>query len=86
MDIQQEIAENLKDIVNRMGVLVDTVKVEIPAQSSFGDMTSNIAMQISKQLNANPVDIAKEIVKDFPKNGNSKQNTSYCRKNALFYK
>ena len=68
MDIQQEIAENLKDIVNRMGVLVDTVKVEIPAQSSFGDMTSNIAMQISKQLNANPVDIAKEIVKDFPKN------------------
>jgi len=70
MDIQQEIADNLKDIVNRMGVLVDTVKVEIPTQSSFGDMTSNIAMQISKQLNANPVDIAKEIVKDFPKNEN----------------
>jgi arginyl-tRNA synthetase len=68
MDIQQEIADNLKGIVNRMGVLADTVKVEIPAQSSFGDMTSNIAMQISKQLNANPVDIAKEIVKDFPKN------------------
>ena len=68
MDIQQEIADNLKDIVNRMGVLADTVKVEIPAQSSFGDMTSNIAMQISKQLNANPVEIAKEIVKDFPKN------------------
>ena len=68
MDIQQEIAENLKDIVNRIGVLVDTVKVEIPAQSSFGDMTSNIAMQISKQLNANPVEIAEKIVKDFPKN------------------
>lgn len=68
MDIQQEIADNLKNIVKRMGVLADTVKIEIPAQSSFGDMTSNIAMQISKQLNANPVDIAKEIVKDFPKN------------------
>ena len=70
MDIQQEITDNLKDIVNSMGALGDTVKVEIPAQSSFGDMTSNIAMQISKQLNANPVDVAKEIVRRLPKNEN----------------
>ena len=67
MNIQQRISDNLKDIVNSMGASIKNVEIETTQQSIYGDMTSNIAMQISKQFRTNPFDLAKEIVKRFPK-------------------
>ena len=66
MDIQKRISENLKEIAKSMGAQIDSVKVEIPQQRIYGDMTSNIAMQVSKQLNMAPLVLAREIVKRFP--------------------
>ena len=67
MNIQQEISDNLKEILKNIGASVENVKIEIPEQITHGDMTSNIAMQISKQLSISPFNLAQEIVKNFPK-------------------
>ncbi len=44
------------------------VKVEYPAMADHGDYASNIALQLSKELNKNPREIAEKILAKIPAN------------------
>ena len=67
MDIKERISLKLKGILAEMEIVVDDINLEIPKDSKHGDLTTNISMRISKELNSNPLDIAKKIVSEFPK-------------------
>ncbi len=61
--ILDAIKQSLKKIITEMGV-VDDVEIifEVPADPTFGDYSTNLAMRLAKSLRKNPVLIAKEIV------------------------
>jgi len=56
------IKEQLKTIFVKLGYEEDKIHLEYPANESYGDYSSNIAMVLSKELGQNPMDTAKEIV------------------------
>ncbi len=62
MDIVKILEESIKKSLKKMGVKRDEILVEIPNDSSHGDYSSNIAMQISKELSKNPRETAEEII------------------------
>lgn len=70
MDIKDTVLKNLKEVSIQLGFNIDDIKVEIPSDSTHGDLTSNIAMQIAKSVGKNPMDIANEILSAFPKDEN----------------
>jgi arginyl-tRNA synthetase len=63
--IKEKIKKDIQGILNEMGAKADTLLVEVPTDSKYGDLTSNIAMQISKDLKSNPMDIANDIVSKY---------------------
>ncbi len=67
IEIKEQISKNLLDIVKGLGVEIGDVVVEQPNDSSNGDLTSNIAMRISKELKSNPMDVANSIASKYPK-------------------
>ena len=62
MDIKDIVLRNLKEVSIKLGFNITDIKVEIPSDSSHGDLTSNIAMQIAKIMGKNPIDVANEII------------------------
>lgn len=64
--VKEDISKELLEILKQLGSLKEEVIVELPQDSQHGDLTSNIAMQISKELGISPRDIAQKIVESFP--------------------
>lgn len=67
--LAKEINSNLKETLNKIGVnnlSVDYI-VERPANSDFGDYSTNIALTLTKQLKKNPMLIAQDLINNFPK-------------------
>jgi len=62
MDIVKRLEKTVLEALEKMGVKRDDVYIEIPNDTSHGDYSSNIAMQLSKELKKNPREIAEEIV------------------------
>lgn len=60
--MKQEIKKIIENILNEMNAEVDFI-VEIPADISNGDYSTNVALALSKSLNKNPNEIADEIIK-----------------------
>lgn len=67
MDIKERISLKLKKILAGMEIAVEDINLEISKDSKHGDLTTNISMRIAKELSSNPLDIAKKIVNEFPK-------------------
>lgn len=63
---KEKISENLLDILKDLDVTVEKVTVEEPVDFSHGDLTSNIALQISKDLQLPPREIAQKIADMYP--------------------
>lgn len=61
MNIKQEIIKSLDEVLEAYGVSDFEVKLEIPQESSHGDYSCNIALQLSKKLGKNPREIADEL-------------------------
>lgn len=66
--IVNEIKENIISALGKMGVTDGEVVLERPANISFGDYSTSIALKLTKILKKNPVQIAEEIVEALPKN------------------
>ncbi len=62
-----------KAILDAFSISDIEVKVEYPVSSEHGDYSSNLAMQISKDLKKNPREIAEKIISFLPKNDFIKQ-------------
>ncbi len=60
--VKQYIQDTIQSALQKIGVTDKTISLEHPANSDFGDYTTNIAMQLAKELKKNPMQIAEEIV------------------------
>lgn len=64
--IETALKQLLADSVIKSGLLdtieADNIVIEIPRDTTHGDYSSNIAMQLTKQLKRNPREIAQTIV------------------------
>ncbi|MFA5932456.1 MAG: arginine--tRNA ligase [Microgenomates group bacterium] len=69
--VKQQLESDLKKAVLDLGYKIDDIVCDIPQNSSFGDYTSNIALQLSKLKSENgkqtPQVIAKEIIEKLGK-------------------
>ena len=66
--IESSLKQLLADSVIKSGLLetieASNIVIEIPRDTSYGDYSSNIAMQLTKQLRRNPREIAGKIVEN----------------------
>jgi len=65
--IRDEILKNLAVALDKINVKDVVLTLEKPANSDFGDYSTSIALKLTKQLKKNPLLIAEEIKKNFPK-------------------
>ncbi|MEK7523293.1 MAG: arginine--tRNA ligase [Patescibacteria group bacterium] len=65
--IKEKILKNLQEVLKKMNVKDVSPTLEKPANSDFGDYSSSLPLKLTKQLKKNPMIIAEEIVKNFPK-------------------
>jgi arginyl-tRNA synthetase len=67
--LAKDIDLNIKETLKKIGVKDLNVEyiVERPANSDFGDYSTNIALTLTKQLKKNPMLIAEEVINNFPK-------------------
>jgi len=70
MDIKDIVLRNLKEVSIKLGFNITDIKVEIPSDSTHGDLTSNIAMQMGKIMGRNPIEVANKIIPLLPKDEN----------------
>jgi arginyl-tRNA synthetase len=63
---KENISKELLEILKQLGSSKENVLVELPQDSEHGDLTSNVAMQMSKELGVSPREIAEKIVERFP--------------------
>ena len=61
-DVKELLQQKIKEIVHELGAEVDEVIVESPKDQSHGDLSTNVAMVLAKQLKKNPIEIAQEII------------------------
>ncbi|KKP37664.1 MAG: Arginine-tRNA ligase [Candidatus Roizmanbacteria bacterium GW2011_GWA2_32_13] len=67
--LAKKIDKNLKKTLNKIGIKnlnIDYI-IEHPANSDFGDYSTNVALTLTKHLKKNPLLIAEEIKDNFPK-------------------
>ncbi len=61
MTIRQHLQIELKKAAEELGLIDIEPKVDYPADSKYGDYSSNIAMVASKKIGKNPMEIAEQI-------------------------
>ncbi len=66
--LTDSIIQKLNLALKKIGVENESILLDHPSDSQFGDLTTNIAFKLSKQLKKNPYQIAQDIVKNLPKN------------------
>ena len=71
--IKDEILKNLQSVLEKLNIKDVDISLEQPANSDFGDYSSSVAMKLTKQLKKSPIEIAQEIVSNFPENKNLKK-------------
>jgi arginyl-tRNA synthetase len=65
--IKEQIEDTIKEAVTKLHV-EGKVQVDQPANASFGDYTTNIALQVAKQLHKSPMEVAQNIATFIEKN------------------
>lgn len=61
IDVAEKIKVSIQETLSEMSLVL--AAVELDASSLFGDYSTNVAMHLAKQQKANPVVLAKDIVK-----------------------
>ncbi|PIP14929.1 arginine--tRNA ligase [Candidatus Roizmanbacteria bacterium CG22_combo_CG10-13_8_21_14_all_35_9] len=68
--IKEQILKNLKEILNvilRQAQNNNLIDLQPPANASFGDYSTSVALKLTKLLKKNPMEIAEQIKNNFPK-------------------
>jgi arginyl-tRNA synthetase len=65
MDIKEKIKDLMVRALENIDIKVnkENITIEVPKDKKFGDFSSNIALQLSKELKKNPKEIAESIIK-----------------------
>lgn len=69
--MKEEIQNLIKNIVFDLYAIETDTKLEVPKDTTHGDLSSNIAMVLSKQVGKNPREVALEIVAKIKEQGSS---------------
>ena len=75
MDVLASLRDKIMSLVETLenqeiissGLNKDSITVETPKDDAFGDLSSNVALVLSKQANSNPRELAKYFVKQLSK-------------------
>ena len=59
--MKEKILGIIKNILTNNNIDFNDIVIEVPKDKNNGDFSSNIAMQLAKILNRNPMDIANMI-------------------------
>src|SRR3989344_1974929 len=59
--MKSELVENIKSILEELGVKIPIVNFDTPTHIELGDCSTNVAMVYAKQLNKKPTELAEEI-------------------------
>jgi len=62
------IREIIKDSLSKIGIEQKEIIIEYPKNSQFGDISTNIAMQLAGELKRSPRQIAQQIIENFDYN------------------
>lgn len=65
--IKDEILKNLQTVLKKLNINDVDISLEKPANSDFGDYSTSLPLKLTKQLKKNPILIAEEIKKNFPR-------------------
>jgi len=65
MNIKHQLQEQLKTVLQDLGLAVSAVDLTHPQVSSQGDYATNVALTLAKQAGKNPRELAKEIISNF---------------------
>ena len=68
MKIESIIIEALKNCLSLLGYPEKIIQLSPPNNPEFGDLSTNIALSLSKDLNKNPIEIGKTIVDELSLN------------------
>lgn len=66
--VKDKLIGQLRSALEAVGIHEEKIDLEHPANEQFGDYSSSIALKTAKTLKKNPMEVAEEIVKNFPKN------------------
>lgn len=69
-DIKEGIKANISQILKELGIESEGVVLEPTGDLSHGDLTSNIALRISKQIGKSPFEVASLISQKYPEDIN----------------
>ncbi|MFA9288852.1 MAG: arginine--tRNA ligase [Weeksellaceae bacterium] len=59
--IKDQITQALKTALGKIGLETDAIAITSPSNTTFGDYTTNIALQLAKTVKKNPFALAEEI-------------------------
>ncbi len=62
--MKEKLSELIANVLNKYNLENVSVSLEIPKNKEFGDYSTNIALQVSKQLNKNPREFAEELTNE----------------------
>ncbi|KKQ24603.1 MAG: Arginine-tRNA ligase [Candidatus Roizmanbacteria bacterium GW2011_GWC2_37_13] len=66
--IKNKIIQNLKTALKKSGIKDDSlIDLQPPTNAQFGDYSTSVALKLTKLFKKNPMEIAEEIKKNFPK-------------------
>ncbi|MDO8609158.1 MAG: arginine--tRNA ligase, partial [bacterium] len=66
--IVDQIKKNIQSVLQTIDNKIDVnITLETPSNNQFGDYSTPIALQLSKQLKKNPLEIAQSIIDTLPK-------------------
>ena len=60
--MKEKLITLLKNQLQNIGVNKENITIEIPKNKENGDYSSNIALQIAKELHTNPMDVAEKLI------------------------
>jgi len=69
-EIKNSIIERIKLEIPEVKDIRDKIKIELPKEDKFGDLSTNVAFLLTKILKKKPLDIANQIVKLLEKDKN----------------
>ena len=60
--MKEKIIQLIQNELEKMGVKKDNITIEIPKNKENGDYSTNIALQLAKELKKSPMEIANELI------------------------
>lgn len=62
--LKEEIRSLLEQILKNLDIMIDTISVDYPTDSQFGDYSTNVALVAAKKAGKNPMELAEKIVSE----------------------